>query len=330
MRNSTPLKRTDKGSPEKSVQRLPQSQKKNWSQVYLDSFKRYYWLYIFILPALAYYIIFHYVPMGGLVIAFKRYTGAKSIWDSPWVGLRWFKSFFDSIYAKRTIVNTIILSFYDLALFPLPILLAFVFDEVRNKTYKRVAQTVMYAPHFVSTVVLVSMMSLFFNRDIGFINRIIEAFGGEPRAFMSDPKAFRHLYVWSGRWQSTGWDCIIYVSALSAVDPSLHEAAKLDGASRFQQILHIKLPTILPTIIIMLIMRVGHIMNVGVDKVLLMRNDLNCTTAETIGTYVYERGLVQGSFSFSAAVGLFQNVINFSMLLAVNKISAKVSETSLF
>lgn len=329
MRNSTPLQHTDKGSAG-SAQRLPQQRKKSWSQIWLDSIKRYYWLYIFIMPTLVYFLLFHYGPMGGLVIAFKRYTGALSIWESKWVGLKWFRSFFKSPYAGRTIINSIVISFYNLSTFPLSIILALVFDEVRSKRYKRVAQTVMYAPHFISTVVLVSMLSLFFNSEIGFVNKLIEAFGGEAHNFMTDPKAFRHLYVWSGVWQNLGWNCVIYVSALSAVDPSLQEAARLDGASRLQQIRHIKLPTILPTIIIMLIMRVGHIMNVGADKVLLMKNNLNSATAETISTFVYERGLLDMGYSYGAAVGLFENVVNFSMLLIVNKISAKVSETSLF
>lgn len=311
-------------------QRLPQTQKKSWSRALADSFKRNYWLYLFILPALIYYIVFHYAPMGGVIIAFKRYTGAVSIWESKWVGLKWFKSFFKSFYASRTIKNTLAISLYTLLTFPLSIILALIFDEVRNKHYKSFAQTIMYAPHFISTVVLVSMLSLFFNPNFGFVNKIIEFFGGEARDFMTDPGAFRHLYVWSGVWQTVGWNCIIFVSALSAVDPSLHEAASLDGASRLQRIFHIKLPTIAPTIIIMLIMRVGHIMTVGVDKVLLMKNDLNSATAETIGTFVYSRGLISGDFSYAAAVGLFENLINFTLLIIVNKISKKVSDTSLF
>ena len=188
----------------------------------------------------------------------------------------------------------------------------------------------MYAPHFISTVVLVGMMQLFFNPNYGFVNTVIEFFGGEARNFMTEDESFRHLYVWSDVWQNMGWNCIIYVAALSGVDPQLHEAAKLDGASRLQRILHINLPSIMPTIIIMLIMRVGHIMSIGADKVLLMKNDLNSATAETINTFVYSRGLVSGDFSYGTAVGLFTNVVNFIMLLIVNKISSKVSDTSLF
>ena len=188
----------------------------------------------------------------------------------------------------------------------------------------------MYAPHFISTVVLVSMMNLFFSPSNGFVNHIIEMLGGVPFDFMSSESAFPHMYVWSGVWQNLGWDCIIYVAALAGVDPSLHEAAEIDGATRLQRIIHINIPTILPTIVITLILKVGHIMSVGADKVLLMKNDLNADTAQIISTYVYERGLLSGDYSYAAAVGLFVNVVNLIMLLTVNKVSKKVTETSLF
>lgn len=310
--------------------RLPDDHRQSWRTTLAKSFRRYYWLYLFILPTLLYYIIFHYVPMGGIVVAFKRYSGARGIWESPWVGFKWFESFFSSHYFGTVMINTILLSLYSLLTFPLPIIMALIINEVRNAKYKKFAQTVMYAPHFISMVVLVSMLTLFFNPSYGFINTIIEAFGGEARSFMAESESFRSLYVWSGVWQNLGWSCIIYVAALSGVDPALHEAATLDGASRLQRILHVNLPAITPTIIIMLIMRVGHIMSVGADKVLLMKNDLNSSTAEVIGTFVYQRGLVGGDFSYATAVGLFTNVINLILLLTVNKISAKVSETSLF
>lgn len=304
--------------------------RQTWANKLAKSVKRYYWLYFFLIPTLLYYLIWHYIPMGGVVVAFERYTGAKSIFDSDWVGLRWFENFFSSHFASRTIINTMALSLLSLATFPIPIVLALILNEIRNERYKRFAQTVMYAPHFISMVVLVSMLNIFFDPNFGFINTIIELLGGEPRNFMGESESFRSLYVWSGVWQSTGWNCIIYVSALSGVDTSMHEAATLDGASRLQKIIHVNLPTIAPTIIIMLIMRVGNIMSVGADKVLLMMNDLNTSTSEIIGTYVYSRGLLGGDFSYATAVGLFTNVINLVMLLTVNKISAKVSETSLF
>lgn len=296
----------------------------------VKSIKRYYWLYIFLIPTLLYYLIWHYIPMGGIVVAFQRYTGAKSILESEWVGLKWFESFFSSHFASTTIRNTLALSLLSMATFPIPIVLALILNEIRNERYKRFAQTVMYAPHFISMVVLVSMLNIFFDPNFGFVNKIIEMLGGEARNFIGESESFRPLYIWSGVWQSTGWNCIIYVSALSGVDPALHEAATLDGASRLQRILHVNLPTIAPTIIIMLIMRVGNVMSVGADKALLMMNSLNSSTAEIIGTYVYSRGLLGGDFSYATAVGLFTNVINLIMLLTVNKISAKVSETSLF
>lgn len=292
--------------------------------------KRNWWMYAFVLPTIIWYIIFHYVPMGGIVIAFKRYTGVKTIWESRWVGLKWFESFFNSHYCTTIIRNTLVLSLYGLATFPLPIIFALVINEMKNPKVKKLVQTITYAPHFISVVVLVSMINLFFTTQNGFINNIIEFFGGEPFDFLTSSKAFPHMYVWSDVWQSLGWNCIIYVAALSSVDPALHEAAEIDGASRMQRIFHINLPSIMPTIAIMLIMKVGHIMSVGADKVLLMKNDLNADTAEVINTFVYNRGLLNGDYSYSAAVGLFVNVINLIMLLSVNQVSKKITETSLF
>ena len=296
----------------------------------LKSIKKYYWLYLFVIPAVVWYLMFCYAPMGGIIIAFKRFSGALGMWASEWVGLKWFESFFNSYYVTTTIKNTLILSFYTLATFPIPIMFALVLNEMKHERIKSFVQTIMYAPHFISVVVLVSMLNLFFKENGGFVNMLIQALGGEPYGFMWKNEAFSHMYVWSGVWQNLGWNCIIYVAALSAVDPALHEAAMLDGASRFQRIIHINLPTIMPTVIIMLIMRVGHLMSVGADKVLLMMNDRNTDAAQIISTYVYQRGLVQGDFSYATAVGLFVNVINLLLLLTVNKISSKVSETSLF
>ena len=295
----------------------------------LQHFKTYAWLYIFIIPTLLYFLIFCYVPMGGIIMAFKRYTGAKSIWASKWVGLKWFKSFFNSFYATTTIKNTLVLSFYSLATFPLPIIFALMINEVNNQRYKQVIQTVMYAPHFISTVVLVSMLNIFFANS-GLVNQLLNFLGFQDVDFLTSSKSFPHLYTWSTVWQNLGWNCIIYVAALSGVDPALHEAAILDGASRLQRIWHINLPTILPTIVITLIMRVGNIMATNTDKVLLMLNDLNSDTAEVIGTFVYDRGLLSGDYSYATAVGLFTNVVNLILLLTVNKISEKVTETSLF
>lgn len=298
-------------------------------QAFLRHMKTYYWLYIFIVPTLIWFLVFCYVPMGGIIVAFKRYTGAMSIWESKWVGLKWFKSFFNSFYASTVIKNTLVLSFYSLLTFPLPIVFALMINEVGNKRFKKTVQTVLYAPHFISTVVLVSMLNIFFS-DSGIVNDLIRAIGFEGVNFLTNSEAFPHMYVWSGVWQNLGWNCIIYVAALSSVDPTLHEAAILDGATRLQRIWHINLPKILPTIVITLIMRVGTIMASNTDKVLLMLNDLNSDTAEVIGTFVYSRGLLNSDYSYATAVGLFTNIVNLLLLLAVNKISEKVTQTSLF
>ncbi|MBE6957887.1 MAG: sugar ABC transporter permease [Ruminococcaceae bacterium] len=299
-----------------------------WVKV-AKNIKKDYWLYIFVIPAMIWYAVFCYAPMGGIVTAFKKFTGFSSVADAPWVGLKWFEQFFASYYSKTIIRNTIIVSLYSLSTFILPIIFALLINEVAHERLKKTIQTIMYAPHFISMVVMVSILSLFFNGDYGLINQMIEALGGESHSYLTDPNAYRHLYVWSGVWQQLGWNSVIYVAALSAVDPSLHEAASLDGATRIQRIIHINIPTIMPTIVIMLIMRVGNIMSVGGDKAILMLNSLNAETAELIATYVYNRGLLAGDYGIGTAVGLFTNVINLIMLLTVNWISSKISETSL-
>ena len=285
-------------------------------------------LYLFLLPTIVWYILFHYLPMGGIYVAFTRYKGVGDVFAAKYVGLKWFESFFKSKYASTTIINTLRLSLYALALFPLPIIVALMINEIRQKKLKSVAQTIMYAPHFVSLVILVSMVQLFFASK-GPVNTIIEALGGTSLNFLTSTKIYPHLYVWSGIWTSLGWNTIIYTAALSSVDPGLHEAATLDGASILQRVRHINIPTIMPTIIITLILRVGNIMSLSTEKSLLLRNDMNMSVSETIGTFVYNRGLIGGDFGYAAAVGLFLNVVNLVMMLTVNFISKKVSETSL-
>jgi putative aldouronate transport system permease protein len=291
-----------------------------------------YWeLYLFILPALAYLVIFDYFPMYGIQIAFKNFNPALGIAGSRWVGFTHFKNFFNSFYFWRLIRNTFALSVYSMVLgFPMPIIFALMLNEVRMARFKKITQTVMYAPHFISMVVMVGIINIMLSPSIGAINRIIETFGGTRQYFMVMPSAFRHIYVWSGIWQNLGWSAVIYLAALSTVDPELHEAAIIDGASRLQRIISINIPTIMPTIIILLIMRLGNIASVGYEKVYLMRNDLNVEVSEVISTYVYQRGLVGGQFSFTAAIGLFNNLVNVSMLLAANFIAARVGENSLF
>ena len=286
-------------------------------------------LYLFVLPTIVWYIIFRYFPMPGVYMAFTRYQGIGDIFDAKFVGLKWFKSFFESAYAKQTLVNTLRLSLYSLALFPLPIVFAVIVNEIRNEKFKKVTQTIVYAPHFVSLVILVTMLGLFFDAK-GIVNSVLTSMGMEKIRFLDSDAAYPHVFVWSGIWSSLGWSAIIYTAALSSVDPSLHEAAKLDGASRLQRIWHINLPAIAPTIIIQLILRVGSIMSVSTEKGILLKNSLNAGVAETVGTFVYQRGILGGDFGYSTAVGLFLNLVELILLVIVNQISKKVSDSSLF
>lgn len=286
--------------------------------------------YLMLLPAVIYVMLFCYAPMYGLQIAFKNYKVSLGVSGSPWIGFRNFTDFFQSYYFVTLLKNTLVLSLYSLIVgFPIPIIIALILNEMKGR-FKKVTQTVLYAPHFISLVVLVSILNSMLSPSQGVVNTIIEMLGGERTYFMADPKYFRHLYVWSGVWQGMGWGAIIYLAALSGVDPVLHEAADMDGATRLQKIIHINIPTILPTIIIMLILRMGQIISVGYEKVYLMQNSMNVETAEVISTYVYKRGTLNSNYSFSAAVGLFNNVVNVILVLLANWISKKISKTSLF
>jgi len=290
---------------------------------------RYY--YLLLLPAVAYVLIFDYAPMYGLQIAFKNYKVSLGMAGSKWIGFRNFTDFFNSYSFPQLMKNTFVLSLYQIVIgFPIPIIVALVLNELKGAGFKKATQTILYAPHFISTVVLVGIIRTMFSPSQGAINTLLEAIGMERIYFMGDPKYFRHLYVWSGVWQGMGWGAIIYLAALAGVDPALHESADIDGATRMQKILHINIPTILPTIIIMLILRMGQIASIGYEKVYAMQNNLNVSTAEVISTYVYKRGLINNNYSFSTAVGLFNNVVNITMLLIANKFSKMVSETSLF
>lgn len=289
---------------------------------------RYY--YLMLLPAIAYVLIFNYAPMYGLQIAFRNYKVSLGMLGSKWVGFRNFVDFFNSYSFPQLMRNTFVLSFYQiLAGFPIPIIVALILNELKGNI-KKVTQTILYAPHFISTVVLVGIMTTMFSPSQGVVNTLLEAIGLERIYFMGAPQYFRHMYVWSAVWQSMGWSAIVYLAALAGVDPALHEAADIDGATRMQKIIHINLPTIMPTIIIMLILRMGQIATVGYEKVYLMQNGLNVATAEVISTYVYKRGIINSNYSFSTAIGLFNNVINVTMLLITNKISKKVSGSGLF
>lgn len=288
-------------------------------------------LYILILPVVVYYIVFHYLPMYGIQIAFKDFIANKGIMDSPWVGFKHFERFFNSYYFERLLKNTILISLYTLALsFPIPIILALMLNEVKAERFKKMVQTITYAPHFLSVVVIVGMLFLFLNPSTGIINHIIMALGFESIPFMTSPGWFKTLYVLSDVWQTMGWSSIIYLAALSGVDNQLHEAATIDGASKLQRIWHINIPTIAPTIVILLILNLGSVMSVGFEKVFLMQNNLNLSSSDVISTYVYRTGILDSQFSFSAAVGLFNSIINFALLVIVNYIARRVNETSLW
>ncbi|HUZ18734.1 MAG TPA: ABC transporter permease subunit [Spirochaetia bacterium] len=283
-----------------------------------------------LLPVMAFYVIFQYGPMYGAIIAFKDFSPAHGIWHSAWVGFRWFKEFFLSYYFARLIVNTLMISFYSILFgFPLPIIFAMLLNEISSQLFKRSVQTVTYLPHFISTIVVVGMMFIFTDRS-GPINDIIASVGGSRIDFMTEPGWFRPLYVGSDIWQQFGWGSIIFLAALSGIDPTLYEAARMDGASRWSQWWHITLPGIAPTIIILLILRMGSALTVGFQKIILMYNPLTYDTADVISTFVYRQGLLEMNYSYSAAVGLFNSLANFILLLAVNRISRKLSETSLW
>ncbi|MGI6725338.1 MAG: ABC transporter permease [Christensenellales bacterium] len=286
--------------------------------------------YIMLIPLILYYIIFHYFPMYGAQIAFKNFSIGKGIIKSPWVGLKHFNSFFSSIYFGRLLTNTLLLNIYDIIFgFPLPIVLALMLNEVRSSKYRRTIQTVTYLPHFISIVVLCSMVRDFTART-GMINEIIVLFGGEPIIFLQEADWYRTVFVSSGIWREFGWSSIIYMASLSAIDVEMYEAAHIDGASRLKQIWYITLPSLLPTIVIMLIIRFGRIMNVGVEKTLLLYNPSTYKTADVISSYVYRKGIIDGNYSFSSAVGLFNSVINFALLLTVNRISKSLTGSGLF
>jgi len=286
--------------------------------------------YLMLLPAVVYVIIFCYVPMYGLQIAFKAYRMSSGFSGSKWVGFQHFVNFFNGYNFWSLLRNTLLLSLYQLVVgFPIPIIVALIINELKGR-YKSVVQTVLYAPHFISTVVLVGMITIMFSVSSGVVNTVLSELGFEKIYFMGSPRYFRHLFVWSGVWQSMGWNAIIYLAALAGVDPGLHEAASIDGATRIQRIIHINIPCILPTVMITLILQMGRLISIGYEKVYLLQTDLNIEASEVISTYVYKRGIVNTNYSFSTAIGLFNNVINVTLLLLANYISKKVTKSSLF
>lgn len=301
---------------------LQLARKKMWNSRYL---------YLLLLPGLIWYLVFMYAPLYGIQIAFRDFMPALGISGGKWVGMKYFVQFFNSPYFLRLIKNTLGISVYSIVVgFPIPIILALLINEVRNKYFQKSVQTIVYLPHFISAVVVVSIITSLLSPSNGLINQVIEFFGGDPIFFMAEPKYFKTIYVLSDIWQSAGYGSIVYLAALTSIDPSLYEAARVDGATKWQQLIHITLPSLLPTIMIMLILRMGGIFTVGYEKILLMYNEATYPTADVISTYVYRRAFENGEYSFSAAIGLFNSLINFVVIVTFNKISRKISEVSLW
>lgn len=298
---------------------------------FIKTFKRDFSLWLFVLPGMIITFIFSYIPLYGVQIAFRNYNAKLGFWGSKWIGLDHFQRFFDSPYFISTIKNTFVLSGYSLiAGFPIPIVLALLLNSFHHKRYRKVIQTVTYAPNFISTVVMCGMLLLFLSPSMGIINHIIKALGGESINFMAEKNLWRHIYVWSGVWQGMGWSSVIYFAALSSVSPELHEAALMDGASKFQIVRFIDFPSIIPTATILLILSCGSILSVGFEKVFLLQNDLNLSVSQVISTYVYKVGLVDNNVSYSSAIGLFNSAVNAILLIVVNKIANKMSGISIW
>jgi putative aldouronate transport system permease protein len=297
--------------------------------LYKDILKNKY-IYLMMLPGILYYLVFHYIPMYGATIAFKQFTPAAGIWGSDWVGFKHFQDFFRSYYFIRILKNTLLINLYSLVFgFPAPILLALLLNELRKQWFKRTVQTLTYLPHFVS-VMVISGLIIDFSSKNGLINDIIVWFGGSRGNLLMNAELFRSIFVSSGIWQEIGWGSIIYLAALSGIDQELYDAAKIDGAGRWKQTLSVTLPGIMPTIIILLILRIGHMMDVGFEKVILLYNPSTYETADVISSFVYRKGIVDANYSYSAAIGLFNSLINFLLLIGANKLSRKYSDSSLW
>lgn len=288
-------------------------------------------LYLLILPVIIYFLLIKYLPMYGIQIAFKDFSPVKGVWGSNWVGFKHFIRFFNNYQFATLMKNTIGLSLFQLAVaFPLPILFALMVNEVGKKWFKKSVQSITFMPHFLSTVVLVGMVIAVLSPSTGILNNIIQLFGGEPVYFMTEPSMFKSIYVFSEVWQNMGFSSVLYIAVLAGIDKHLYEAAMIDGASKFQRLIHIAIPSLIPTAIIMFIFQCGSIMDISFEKIYLMQNDLNISASNVISTYVYEMGLLGSQFSFASAVGLFNSVINFTLIIFVNYIAKKYGETSLW
>ena len=297
----------------------------------IRSLRKNYDLYLMLIPVIAFYVVFKYIPMYGIQIAFREYNPGLGFSASPFVGWDNFERFFSSYRFSRMIYNSIAINLLQVLFqFPIPILFAILVNELRKGVFKGFVLNLTYIPHFLSTVVVIALVENICNPEYGIINEIIKNLGGESIRFMESAKWFKPVYIISGIWQNSGWDALIYIGAISGIDQALYEAAKVDGASKFKQITRITLPCLLPTITIMLILKLGGIMNLGVDKVLLMQNDLNISSSDVISVYVYQTGIREGDFSYASAIDLFNNVVNFIMLVVANKISKCMSGSGLW
>ncbi len=293
---------------------------------------RWNWdMYLMLLPTTLWFIIFCYVPMYGILIGLMDYIPSRGVFSSEWVGILHFDTFLSAYQFKELMRNTLTLSLYSFAVgFPLPIICSLLLNQMPSLKFKRFIQTVTYAPNFISTIVIVGMLLTFLSPSTGILNKLFVFLGGEKRNFMGEPGSFPHIYVWSGIWQGLGMSMIIYIATLSGIDPQLHEAAMIDGASKFRRVIHIDIPGILPTVSVLLIMSIGGILGVGFEKVYLMQNSLNVQTSEVISTYVYKIGLVKTQYSYSTAIGLFNSIINCVLLILANSISRRLGEASLW
>lgn len=304
--------------------------KESFSRRVAKDWKKNKAVYIIALVCLSYYFVFRYAPMGGIVIAFKNYRAARGLWGSDWVGFKWFKEFFSSYYFGRLVRNTLVINLLNLAIGGLtPILFALLVNEIRHPLFKRTVQTISYMPHFVSLVVACSIVLNMISYN-GLLNQILGLFGVEPILFANKPAYFPWIYVLSDLWQELGYSSIVYLSALSSVSAELLDAAAIDGCNRFKRVIHVTIPAILPTIILMMLMRVGRLMSVGYEKIILLYNDAVLETADVMSSFVYRYGMLGGNYSYGAAVDLFNNVINVLILIIFNSISRKVSDISLW
>ena len=293
--------------------------------------KKYYQLYLLLLPSAILLFCFAYLPMGGIIIAFKKYSPALGVWQSPWVGLDNFVQYFNSYQFKVTIRNTLVLSFYSILVgFPLPILLALMCNQMKDKMFKKVFQVITYLPHFISTMVMCGLILIFLSPSSGLFANIWRLFGAKFPNLMASASAFKHVYVWSDIWQHLGWDSIIYLAALAGIDPTYYEAATVDGASTLQKIRYIDIPMIMPTAVVLLVLRAGSILGIGFEKVFLLQNIQNIMSSEIISTYVYKMGMQSMQYSLSTAIGLFNTLVNVLVLFLVNFIARKTTDTSLF